>query len=74
MAMTHPDDPSSRHRGGKPAAGRPVLFVLLLGLAAVGVLWLLVAGPSITVPLAVASAAGLMALVGLTWVVAGPRL
>ncbi|WP_193104152.1 hypothetical protein [Brachybacterium sp. FME24] len=74
MTTMHPDSSSRRHREGKPAVGRPVLFVVLLAIAAIGVLGLLVAGPSIAVPLALVTAAGLMGLVAFAWAVAGPRL
>jgi len=63
-----------RTSGGKPAAGRPVLFVTMLVLAALGVLGLLVAGPALPVPFAVLTAAALMGVVALAWGVAGPRL
>lgn len=63
-----------RRRGRKPAVGRPVLFAVLLMVAALGVLTLLVVGPSLTVPVGVASAATVMALVAFAWAVAGPRL
>ena len=72
--MMHPDSSPSHHHEGKPAVGRPVLFVVLLAVAALGVMGLLVAGPSITLPLAIASAAALMVLVAFAWAVAGPRL
>ncbi|GAA1488615.1 hypothetical protein [Brachybacterium sacelli] len=72
---TMPPDTSSQHqRERKPSVGRPVLFVVLLAIAALGVLGLLVAGPSITLPVAVAAAGGLLSLVGIAWAVAGPRL
>lgn len=74
MSTTHPDSAARRVRRPKPAVGRPVLFSLLLAVAALGVLILLVAGPSITLELAVGGAAALICLVVLTWVVAGPRL
>ncbi|MGP9842762.1 hypothetical protein [Brachybacterium sp. 107] len=62
---------SSRHgTWRKPSAGRPALFVLLLSIAAVGVLGLLIAGPTLALPLSVA----LICLVSLAWAVAGPRL
>lgn len=66
---------SSRHgTWRKPSAGRPALFVLLLSIAAVGVLGLLIAGPTLALPLSVASAVALICLVSLAWAVAGPRL
>ena len=74
MSTTHPDSAAQRVRRAKPAVGRPVLFSLLLAVAAVGMLILLVAGPSITLELAIGSAAALISLVVLTWIVAGPRL
>lgn len=74
MTTMHPDRGERLQRSGKPAVGRPTLFVVLLAIAAVGVLALLVTGPSITLPLAIASAGGLMGLVGFAWAVAGPRL
>ncbi|MGP9537770.1 hypothetical protein ACT3SP_07150 [Brachybacterium sp. AOP43-C2-M15] len=74
MAMTHPDGPDPRWRGSKPGAGRPLLFALLLVAAALGMLALLVVGPSMALPLAIAAAGALMGLVGVAWVVAGPRL
>jgi hypothetical protein len=43
-------------------------------LAAAGVLALLVVGPALPIPLAVLMAAGLMGVVALAWIVAGPRL
>lgn len=77
-AMTTQDSATGRGastgQGGKPASGRPVLFVTMLALAALGVLMLLVAGPALPIPLAVLSAAALMSVVGLAWWVAGPRL
>src|SRR5699024_7765735 len=73
-ATTHPEMTPPRSRSAKPAAGRPVLFSLLLAVAAVGVLTLLVTGPSLGLPLAIGSAAALIALVALTWILAGPRL
>lgn len=63
-----------RLRRTKPAAGRPVLFALLLAAAALGVLFLLVAGPSLGMPLAIGSAAALIVLVAVAWIIAGPRL
>src|SRR5699024_8231059 len=72
MATTHPEMTPPRSRSAKPAAGRPVLFSLLLAVAAVGVLTLLVTGPSLALPLAIGSAAALIALVALTWIPAGP--
>lgn len=74
MAMTCPDSTTPRLRGAKPAGGRPVLFSLLLAVAALGMLVLLVTGPSIALPLAVGGAVALMGMVVLTWVIAGPRL
>lgn len=74
MATTHPEMTPPRSRSAKPAAGRPVLFSLLLAVAAVGVLTLLVTGPSLGLPLAIGSAVALIALVALTWILAGPRL
>lgn len=74
MATTHPDITPPRPHRTKPAAGRPVLFSLMLAVAALGVLTLLVAGPSLGLPLAIGSAAALITLVALTWVIAGPRL
>ena len=60
--------------GRSPLVGRPLLFALLLTIAALGMLILLVAGPSLALPLAIGSAAALMTLVGVAWAVAGPRL
>ena len=74
MALMHPEVTAHVRRAEKPAAGHPVLFALLLILAAAGMLGLLVMGPSLALPLALGSAAALMALVGIAWVVAGPRL
>ncbi|GAA1484426.1 hypothetical protein [Brachybacterium fresconis] len=74
MATMPPDRSSHDHRGRKPSVGRPALFVVLLAIASLGVLGLLVVGPSITLPVAVAVAAGLLGLVGVAWAVAGPRL
>ncbi len=74
MATTHPEVTPPRSPSAKPAAGRPVLFSLLLALAAVGVLALLVIGPSLGLPLAIGGAAALISLVAVTWVLAGPRL
>lgn len=74
MTTTYTEHSSTRRIWRKPSAGRPVLFVLLLSIAAVGVLGLLVAGPTLALPLAVATAAGLICLVSLAWAVAGPRL
>lgn len=74
MTTMPPDTSSQHHRERKPSVGRPALFVVLLAIAALGVLGLLVAGPSITLPVAVAAAAGLLSLVGIAWAVAGPRL
>lgn len=73
--MTTYTENTSRHRTWrKPNAGRPALFVLLLSIAAVGVLGLLIAGPTIALSLSVASALALICLVSLAWAVAGPRL
>lgn len=74
MATTHLGRAGQSRFAAKPAIGRPLLFSLLLTVAAVGMLFLLVAGPSITLPLAVGAATALMMLVGVAWVVAGPRL
>lgn len=74
MATMPPASTSQDRRGRKPSVGRPALFVVLLAIASLGVLGLLVAGPSITLPVAVAAAAGLLSLVGTAWAVAGPRL
>jgi len=75
MASTSPPDPPpAPRRGRKPAIGRPLLFVLLLTVAALGVLILLVLGPSLHLELAVLSAAGLLGMVVTAWAVAGPRL
>ncbi|HEX7350644.1 hypothetical protein [Brachybacterium sp.] len=74
MAITHPQDAAHRLRGPKPAMGRPMLFSLLLAVAALGVLILLVTGPSLALPLAIGSAAALIVLVVTAWIVAGPRL
>lgn len=64
-----------RHRRRrKPASGHPMLFALMLALASLGTLTLLVAGPALPLQLAIASALGLMVMVGMTWVFAGPRL
>ncbi|WP_394215523.1 hypothetical protein [Brachybacterium vulturis] len=74
MATTHPERSGTRLHRAKPAVGRPLLFSLLLSAAALGTLLLLVTGPSIGLPLAVGSAAALIVLVVLAWIVAGPRL
>lgn len=74
MTTMPPPGPGRPQRGGKPAVGRPALFVVLLALASAGVLALLVTGPSLALPLAIASACALMGLVGFAWAVAGPRL
>ncbi|MDN5600184.1 MAG: hypothetical protein ACTHV2_00925 [Brachybacterium sp.] len=74
MATTHPENAVTQLRRAKPAVGRPMLFSVLLAVAALGTLLLLVAGPSIGLPLAIGSAAALIILVVLTWVIAGPRL
>ncbi|MGO1390053.1 MULTISPECIES: hypothetical protein [Brachybacterium] len=74
MTTTQLHSPSRARRRGKPAVGRPSLFVLLLGFAALGVMGLLIAGPSLGVPVSIGAAAGLMGLVAFAWVVAGPRL
>jgi len=86
MITMHPGDAMSRQgsvpgrvtatRPGpkKPATGRPALFVTMLALAALGVLTLLVVGPALPIPLAVLTAAALMGVVALAWLVAGPRL
>lgn len=74
MATMHSPATGSRPRRSKPAMGHPMVFALLLAVAAAGVLLLLVAGPSIALPLAIGCASALIALVVLTWVVAGPRL
>ena len=74
MAMTRTRDAARVRRAAKPAVGRPVLFAILLVVAALGMLGLLVAGPTITLPFGIACSAGLMALVAVAWVVAGPRL
>ena len=73
--MTTYTENTSRHRTlRKPSAGRPALFVLLLSIAAVGVLGLVIGAPTLALPLSVASAIALMCLVSLAWAVAGPRL
>ena len=74
MATTPPHTAASRSHPAKPAAGRPLLFSLLLALAGLGVLTLLVTGPSLGLPLAIGSAAALISLVSVAWIVAGPRL
>lgn len=74
MATTYTESTSRRRSWRKPSAGRPMLFVLLLSIAAVGVLGLLVAGPTIPLPLSLAAALTLICLVGVAWAVAGPRL
>ncbi|GAA1286036.1 hypothetical protein [Brachybacterium alimentarium] len=42
MTTTQLHSPSRARRRGKPAVGRPSLFVLLLGFAALGVMGLLI--------------------------------
>lgn len=74
MATTHLGRAGQSRFAAKPVMGRPLLFALLLTLAAAGMLLLLVAGPSIALPLAIGAATALMLLVGVAWVVAGPRL
>lgn len=74
MTAMHPERIERRWRGSKPAVGRPVLFALMLIVAALGMLVLLVAGPNLALPLAVGCAASLMGLVAIAWAVAGPRL
>ncbi|WP_114855290.1 hypothetical protein [Brachybacterium sp. YJGR34] len=74
MVTMPPEAPSDRVTSGRPAGGRPVLFTVLLAVAALGVLALLVAGPALAPSLAVVSAAGLISLMGIAWAVAGPRL
>ncbi len=79
MTTMHPHDAmhrrgTSARTGAKPARGRPALFVTMLALAALGVLVLLVVGPALPIPAAVLTAAVLMGVVALAWLVAGPRL
>ena len=74
MTTTHLGRAERGRSRSKPAMGRPLLFTLLLAVAAAGMLLLLVAGPSIALPLAIGSATALMMLVGVAWMVAGPRL
>lgn len=74
MATMHSDAPGRSRHASKPAVGRPVLFALMLVAAALGMLALLVAGPGLALPVAIAAAAGLMGLVAIAWAVAGPRL
>ena len=74
MTTTHLGRAEQDRFGAKPAMGRPLLFALLLAVAAAGMLLLLVAGPSLALPLAIGSATALMLLVGVAWAVAGPRL
>lgn len=74
MTTTHLGRTGQSRFATKPAMGRPLLFALLLALAAAGMLLLLVAGPSLALPLAIGSATALMMLVATAWVVAGPRL
>ncbi|MGO1228447.1 MAG: hypothetical protein ACTMII_05465 [Brachybacterium sp.] len=74
MTTTHLGHVEQARSGAKPAMGRPLLFALLLAVAAAGMLLLLVTGPSIALPFAVGAATALMMLVGVAWVVAGPRL
>lgn len=71
---TPESDYDSAHTRGKPAAGRPVLFAVMLIVAAALVLTLLVLGPMLELPIAAASAAGVVALVITAWAVAGPKL
>ena len=63
MTTMHPGHIERGGRWTKPAVGRPVLFALLL-----------IAGPSLALPLAIGCAASLVMLVGVAWAVAGPRL
>ena len=75
----HPQtlDPRERTceaRAGRPAMGRPVLFTVMLTLAALVVLALLVVGPALQTGLAVAVAGAAAGLVVLAWVLAGLRL
>lgn len=72
--MTTIPHPARATVAGKPVQGRPALFVALLALAALGVLMLLIAGPSFPLPIALLAALGAGTLVVLAWVVAGPRL
>ena len=58
----------------KPAVGRPVLFAVMLSVAALLLLAVLIAGPSLPIPLMIAAAVGALGLVVLSWTVAGPRL
>ena len=74
MTTMHPGHIERGGRWTKPAVGRPVLFALLLIIAALGMLVLLIAGPNLALPLAIGCAASLLMLVGVAWAVAGPRL
>lgn len=73
MVTMRPEQSPPMHKGGKPAAGRPLLFAVLLVLASAGTLTLLVTGPSLALPLAVTAAIALLGLVVTAWAVAGPR-
>lgn len=71
------DDSAARRsadHGGKPALGRPLVFVIMLLLATAAVLYLLIAGPLLPMGLSIALAAGVVCFVLLTWIIAGPRL
>ena len=74
MPLAPRTDPALTARSRKPLGGRPVLFTVMLLVATLGVLGLLVVGPTVPLAAALAAAAGLVALVVLAWVVAGPRL
>lgn len=68
------DSAPARRISRKPATGRPVLFAVLLGLAALLLMWVLIAGPALPLPLLIIAAGTALGIVALSWTVAGPRL
>ena len=65
---------ATRRISRKPAVGRPVLFAVMLGIAALLLLSVLIVGPALPMPLMIAAAGAAIGLVVLSWTVAGPRL
>lgn len=77
--MTSPSStaPSSRTHGARArrgsAAGRPALFLAITAVAGLIVLWILLSGPAMPLPVALPAMAAVLLLLMAGWRLAGPR-
>ncbi|MFC0675558.1 hypothetical protein [Brachybacterium hainanense] len=69
--MTHASSRSDRSRRA-PREGRPATFVSIVAFAGLIVLWVLLTGPTMPLPLALGAAGAVLALLGAAWHLAGP--